>query len=171
MDWDWNAAALGVLAGSVVFARDLTRYDVRRGVHRAIDSLPQSLTPKLSEAEVADAVERARRSPLAFLRAASLDFGTRKSYATIDNKDVVMAAVSRNGEALYYASGRLRDDSDVVLAAVTETGDALRFASSALRDNYDIVLAAVENNGSSIRYASKNLQDDQTIADAATPDT
>ena len=35
-----------------------------------------------------------------------------------NNKDFVLAAVSKNGEALEYASEELKNDKDVVLAAV-----------------------------------------------------
>merc|ERR1712232_1293195 len=51
-------------------------------------------------------------------------------------RDVVLAAVQQNGEALQFASEALRADSGVVCVAVQQSAEAFRFASDALRDEW-----------------------------------
>ena len=50
-------------------------------------------------------------------------------------KQDVLAAVTRNGFALKYASETLKDDRDVVLAAVAQNGFALEYASETLKND------------------------------------
>ena len=45
------------------------------------------------------------------------------------DRGVVLAAVTRDGRALYYASATLKADRDVVLTAVCDSGMALLAAS------------------------------------------
>ena len=42
-----------------------------------------------------------------------------------DDKDIILAAVKKNGVALAYVSERLTDDKDIVLEAVKNYGFAL----------------------------------------------
>ncbi len=51
------------------------------------------------------------------------------STSTVANvkKEVVLAAVTRHGWALEFASEELKRDKEVILAAVTKNGDALIF--------------------------------------------
>ena len=53
-----------------------------------------------------------------------------------------MAAVTRWGWALEYASDGLRGDKEVVMAAVAQNGGALQFASAELRADEEVVMAA-----------------------------
>ena len=48
------------------------------------------------------------------------------------DQSVVCVAVAQNGDALRFASARLRNRESVVRVAVAQTGDALRFASARL---------------------------------------
>jgi hypothetical protein len=84
-----------------------------------------------------------------------------------DNPSVVLAAVNENGNALEHASPRLQDDPTVVLAAVRENGEDLIFASPRLQDNPTVVLAAVREYGGALKYASPRLRNDSTIVLAA----
>ena len=52
---------------------------------------------------------------------------------------LLFAAVRQNGDALWHASGALRDDKSVVLAAVSQDGGALQHASATLRDEREVV--------------------------------
>ena len=54
-----------------------------------------------------------------------------------EDKEVVLAAVKENVDALRYAH------ADFMLAAVRQHGWALRFASEALKNDREVVLAAV----------------------------
>ena len=78
-----------------------------------------------------------------------------------------MAAVSKHGWALFYASTRLRDDKDVCLAAVSNKGWALKYASTRLRDDKDVCLAAVSNNHRAFKLVSENLKKNNAFLLAA----
>ena len=67
------------------------------------------------------------------------------------DRDVVLAALSKNGVALRYAAPELRRDRDVVLAALSSSDVALRYASPELRRDRDVVLAALFKNGVALR--------------------
>jgi len=55
-----------------------------------------------------------------------------------NDKDVVLAAVSRSGRVLMHVSEALRNDKDVVLAAVNQCGEAVEHASEKLRIDRDV---------------------------------
>jgi hypothetical protein len=57
------------------------------------------------------------------------------------------------------------DDDAVVLAAVKDQGDALQFASGRLKATKEIVIAAVENNPYALQFAAEELQVDDDILD------
>jgi hypothetical protein len=91
-------------------------------------------------------------------------------YATQElqgDREVVLAAVSQYGKALYYASEELKEDREVVIAAVTQNGSALQWASDKLKEqkkaHKKVVLAAVTQNGDSLRYATQELQGDREV--------
>ena len=96
------------------------------------------------------------------------------------------ATVEGEGEALRFASQRLRNDRAVVSAAAHETPEALRhafwaargdghfmrgllrfrgilleFASDALRADRDTVLIAVTQDGAALQHASRELRKDR----------
>ena len=54
--------------------------------------------------------------------------------------------MAHKGEALRYASERLKDDEEIVLKSLGQDGFALEQASLRLRDNKEIVLEALEQN-------------------------
>ncbi|EPT3015780.1 DUF4116 domain-containing protein [Salmonella enterica] len=85
----------------------------------------------------------------------------------LDDRDVVLAAVKKDGDALRYASERLRDDKDITLTAVQSKGYILSHASARLKDDKDIVLAAVQSYGYSMQYVSERLKDDEDVVIAA----
>jgi hypothetical protein len=58
----------------------------------------------------------------------------------------VKAAVQRNGEALYYASGELKGNKEVVQMAVQQNGTALQYAVRRVRGNAEVVLAAMRQD-------------------------
>lgn len=62
------------------------------------------------------------------------------------NYEVVLAAVSRHGAALQYASRSLCNSRDIVLAAVTSDGAALRWASASLREDVMVCSTAIHRN-------------------------
>ena len=56
-----------------------------------------------------------------------------------------------------------KDDKEIILAAVVKDGLTLRFASDSLKDNDEIVLAAVVNNRAAFQHASVRLKEDNDI--------
>ena len=90
-----------------------------------------------------------------------------KVLAILNNKNIVLSAVSQNGLSLEYAHKRLKNDSDVVLAAVKNTGLALQYASPRLRNDPAIVLSAVKDEPMALKYASTTLKKNKTIVLAA----
>jgi hypothetical protein len=88
------------------------------------------------------------------------------------DKEVVLAAVTQCGRALYYAAVALRADKQVVLAAVTQNGLALQYAAPtyaavALRADKQAVLAAVTQDGRALYYAAEALRADKEVVLAA----
>lgn len=74
----------------------------------------------------------------------------------------IKKVLAKNGFVLrrfekQFENSEFRDNKEMVLIAVTENGDALQFASPRLRKDSDVVLAAVRNNCASIEYAHKSL--------------
>jgi hypothetical protein len=58
---------------------------------------------------------------------------------------------------LGWCSKRLRDDKEVVLAAVSRTGIALRFASERLRHDFEVCRAACRQNGAALEFVGKRV--------------
>ena len=85
------------------------------------------------------------------------DAGIRDEF----NKEVVLAACSQNGKALFYASETLRADKDVALAACSQNGDALQFASETLRADKDVVMVAAQSKPESLKFAHGGLHQDK----------
>ena len=81
----------------------------------------------------------------------------------LESNEFMLAAVTKCGLTLQYASEKLKDDKEIVLAAVTNDGSALQYASTKLKDDKEIVLTAVANNGYSLQYASDIFKDDKEI--------
>ena len=83
------------------------------------------------------------------------------------DKEVVIAAVQQNGNALKFASEELRADKEVVIAAVQQDGGALEFASEELRADKEVVMAAVKQDGKALEYASEEFRADKEVVLAA----
>jgi sulfur carrier protein ThiS len=70
------------------------------------------------------------------------------------DKNIVLAAVKKNGRALQYASEELKEDRELVLTAVQQNGRALQFASKNLKENREFILEAVQQNALALEYAA-----------------
>jgi ubiquitin len=75
-------------------------------------------------------------------------------------RDVVLAAVARNGYALWYASAELKADREVVMTAVAQNGLSLQDAAPELKADREVVLTAIAKDGASLRFAAAELQVD-----------
>eukprot|EP00971_Amphidinium_carterae_P025548 503982-Amphidinium_carterae.1 len=57
-------------------------------------------------------------------------------------------------DALQYAAEEYKGDREIVLAAVQKDGRALEHAAEECKRNREIVLAAVQQDGTALRYAA-----------------
>jgi hypothetical protein len=83
------------------------------------------------------------------------------------NREIVLAAVKANGNALKFAAKELRSDREIVLAAVIKNGSALECTAEELKSDREIVFAAVLNDGSALEFAVEELKSDREIVLAA----
>ena len=90
-----------------------------------------------------------------------------------DDKDMVLAAVTQNVNALEYASSLLKGDADVVRQSViADTNekfypDQLQFADDELMSNKAFVMELVAHSGMALKYASEALKDDEEVVEVA----
>jgi hypothetical protein len=117
---------------------------------------------------VSEDIRTAREVALTVIQCGSGGFFEFVADDFCNDREVVLAAVNRNGCMLEYASAELRNDKDVVLAAVNKNGGALQYTSEALRNDKEIVLAAVNNFcGDNFECVSDELRDDKDVVLAA----
>ena len=83
------------------------------------------------------------------------------------DKDVVLAAVHRDGHALRWSSQELRRDKEVVLEALQQTPWALQHAAPELQSDKEVVMTAVAACGRCMQWASVELRADREVALAA----
>ncbi|MBL96181.1 MAG: hypothetical protein CMF52_00025 [Legionellales bacterium] len=84
-------------------------------------------------------------------------------YNDPNNRELLLAELTRNGQLLQTLNTELRADSVVILAAVSNEGFALQFASEELKNNRNIVMTAVSEDGQALQFASEELQNDYNI--------
>ena len=80
-----------------------------------------------------------------------------------EDKDLVLKAVSQDGQLLYYACKELRDDRDVVLSAVTNKGIILKYASKRLRGDKEVGLVAIKQDKKAEMFLTDELRKDEDI--------
>jgi hypothetical protein len=83
------------------------------------------------------------------------------------DKDVVLAAVRNNGNALQYVPEVLRRDKDVALEAVASLGLAFVYVPEVLRRDKDVVLAAINTCTDALKIMPDCMKDDKIVALAA----
>lgn len=79
------------------------------------------------------------------------------------DREIVIAAVGSYVNALFYANDVLKNDREVVLKAVRFSGFALHYASPRLRSDAEVVLSAVTNFGNALSYASSEVQNNKEV--------
>jgi len=97
------------------------------------------------------------------LRYAATDLKVDKDVLYASQKCVALVKVRENGEALGgpEVAPEMRDDKDVVLAAMTQNVDALEYASEALCSDADVMISAIRRDGDAMYYASDSLKADR----------
>ena len=89
-----------------------------------------------------------------------LEFATE---ALRDDKEIILTAVKKEGQALYYASEKLRDDREVVLEAVKNKGLIYKYASKRLRADKELAIEAIHNDKRAYSYVVEELKEDESI--------
>ena len=90
-----------------------------------------------------------------------------------NDREVILEAVRKNGDALKYASIEGQGDREIVLEAIKTDGAGrspsgmLQYASEGPRKDKEVVLAAVRCNGMELRFASDELRKDREVVLAA----
>ncbi|WOG25645.1 DUF4116 domain-containing protein [Endozoicomonas sp. 8E] len=85
------------------------------------------------------------------------------SQRVLNDKELVLAAITKHPEQLQYVNEELRNDTDVVMASVTRDGNQLQYASPELKNNVRVVMAAVEQCPDALRYVSEKMRSNQNI--------
>ena len=83
------------------------------------------------------------------------------------DKDIVLAAVARYGDAIGYADSALQRDKDVMLAAVKQSSLVLSNNTVAQSADKEVILAAINAHGVGLQYASDDLKADKEVVLAA----
>ena len=83
------------------------------------------------------------------------------------DRELVVAAVKKNGFALRHASAHLRTSHEVCIAAVTQNGGALEVCAPAKRDDPLVVHAALRKNAAAFVHASERLRGDAETVELA----
>lgn len=80
-------------------------------------------------------------------------------YEDWGNRDFVMSKVQKSGSYLQFASDELKKDRDIVLVAVTNDGNALRHAHKMFLDDEGFVEIAMQTERSIYYYASPKIRE------------
>jgi len=86
--------------------------------------------------------------------------------ALYGGKREVLLTAMRTGLSLQLLSNDLRADREVVLAAVSCDAEALKHAASTLRADREVVQLALQQSSSAWRYVAKDLRSDLGILQA-----
>ncbi len=80
------------------------------------------------------------------------------------DKDVVLAALEHDSSIFHkYASDELINDRDVILVALKKDGLLIRFINDELKNDKTIASIAVKQNGLALEHLNINLQKDKEI--------
>lgn len=93
------------------------------------------------------------------------EYTIEEAEENFNSKDFMLKAIEDKATwVLAYASEEILSDKEVILKAVTVDGQTFYYASQELRDDKEIALEAINNKWLIIKYASKRLRGDKDIA-------
>ena len=79
------------------------------------------------------------------------------------DKEIVLAAVKHQGNALTEADKTLQSDKEIVLAAVNQDPWVLEHTIKKFKADKEVVITAVKKDGGTLKFADKNLKNDKKI--------
>ena len=83
------------------------------------------------------------------------------------NRELVLYAVSRDGETVQYAESIFCQDKEIMRSAVKSNGSALRFAEGGLDGDIEIVKIAIANHPDALVWASENIRGNKEVVSLA----
>ena len=83
-----------------------------------------------------------------------------------NDREIVMAAVSINGNTLKYASEALKNDRELVLEAVKKDASALEHASYELKTDKDFIISIMAFNNDALKYVPSQLREELQIKES-----
>ena len=152
------AAAVANKAEALQYASATMQCDVER----AISAIQRAASRDLFRS-LCSTAKGIKPIALAAARVNGLMLGEMSSSLQSD-EEVVVAAVTQNGDALRYAARSLRAVKSIALIAVNRDGMELKDVSGAMQNDAEVVAAAVHQNVWAIQHASSDLRADRTIA-------
>ena len=93
------------------------------------------------------------------------------------NKELVLIAVSKNGNELKHASDELKKDREVVLAAIKTSqvelfaNEAIKYADKSFLNDFEIARIAVAFSGNMLQYFVDEVRKDKEIVSIAVNNT
>lgn len=90
-----------------------------------------------------------------------------------DDLEIVKVAINKSPANIEYIGDKLKyllNNKEIILNAVSQDGELLRFASDGLKNDNDVVMAAIKRNINSIKYVGNNfkyLLDDKKMIEEA----
>ena len=84
--------------------------------------------------------------------------GSQGEWGDLSDKETCLTVMKQNGNALRFASDKMKGDSDVVLVAVKQNGYSLRYAKKKQRNDLALATAAVDQNGLAMCHVGMELR-------------
>jgi len=127
-------------------------------------SIEEEAGPVLESCPPADRGDRATVLAAVSKRGADLQFASDELRA---DREVVATAVGQDSWALEFALGEARWDRDIAMSAVRGHGGTLEFVDQCFQRDQGVVLEAVCHKGWALKWASEELRSDREVVLAA----
>lgn len=113
------------------------------------------------------ASRRLREDDQLALRLIAIKFNSIYYFEPEVKRKVLLQTIDQHGWEFHYGELGFSDDKEVVLAAISKLGRSLAWASDRLKDDKEVVLKAIENQKSAFEHVSERLKNDPDVILAA----
>ena len=73
---------------------------------------------------------------------------------------IMIPAIQKNADALFYVGDQLKKNKDFVMRAVSSNGSALKWASKEVKNMPEVVLEAIKQDPNAMFYAGDKVKND-----------
>ncbi len=80
-----------------------------------------------------------------------------------DDKELMLALVSKNWSAVEYVSEPLKNDEEIIMAAILQDIKAFQYAGDSLKNDTEFLLTAISHDFKALEYAGKALKNDKEL--------